>query len=314
MKAKLFLVVFAGCAFLAAAQQSVQVDWVEGTVERMVGSAWRAVDIGDSFGTDTTLRLAKGASAELSSGGVHVRLMASGTYKLTDAFAKAKGGSPASDTAAKIAKLAGKGDYNLVTATTAGVRGTAQDGVRGSAADMSWDEGRGEADADAPPALPPDPYEGVVALYKEKSYTESSRLARDLRLTGGPAAAFRSAYWEAASFYAQGLALPAIRTLEKTAPDPAAPEYRDADFLAARIWMELSEWKNAVTAFGRFTAAPIQDPKSAEELKDRQMALILSSACFDNLKKKADSRKALEAALALDPASDLGKEAAARLK
>ena len=92
MKAKWFLLLFAGCAFLAAAQPVVFVDWVDGEVERLVGSAWRAVDIGDSFGTDTTLRLAKGASAELTAGGVHVRLMAPGTYRLADAFAEARRG------------------------------------------------------------------------------------------------------------------------------------------------------------------------------------------------------------------------------
>jgi len=304
MKAKLLVLVFAGCAFLAAAQQIVQVDWVEGTVERMDGSAWRAVDIGDSFKTDATLRLAKGASAELSSGGVHVRLLAPGTYKLSEAFARAKGGSPASDTAAKIAKLAGKGDYNLVTATTAGVRGESQ-GQAQDPTKMTWDDGSGDA-APGSPGGPADPYAQVIALYGEGKYQDASKSARDLRLSADPQAAFRSSYWEAASFYAQGLALPAIRILEKTAPDPAAPEYRAADFLAARIWMELSEWNKALTALGRYSS-----PDSP--LADRQVSLLLQSVCYDSLKKKTDSRKALEAALALDPASDLGKEAAARL-
>lgn len=305
MKAKLFVLVFAGCAFLAAAQQVVQVDWVEGTVERMVGSAWRAVDIGDSFGTDTTLRLAKGASAELSSGGVRVRLTAPGTYKLAEAFTKAKGGSPASDTAAKIAKLAGKGDYNLVTATTAGVRGELQGGPPPTS--LQWDEGQDPASSGTGgSAEPEDPYTPVMALYNQGNFQQAAKAARDLRLSAAPQAAFRSAYWEAASFYAQGLALPAIRTLEKATREPSAPEYRAADFLAARIWMDLADWNKALAALGRYGS-----PEAP--LEDRQVSLILSSVCYDSLKKKADSRKALEAALALDPASDLGKEAAARL-
>lgn len=303
MKAKLLVLVFAGCAVLAAAQQVVQVDWVEGTVERMVGSAWRAVDIGDSFGTDATLRLAKGASAELTSGGVHVRLLAPGTYKLADAFARAKGGSPASDTAAKIAKLAGKGDYNLVTSTTAGVRGEAQ-GQAPDPTKMTWDEGQDPASAGTGEIE--DPYAPVIALYNQGNYPQASKGARDLRLSAAPQASFRSAYWEAASFFAQGLAIPAIRTLEKASPDPAAPEYRAADFLAARIWMELAEWDKALASLGRYGSPDAP-------LADRQASLILSSVCYDSLRKRTDSRKALEAALALDPASDLGKEAAARL-
>ncbi len=306
MKAKLFLLVFAGCAFLAAAQPVVQVDWVEGVVERMVGSAWRAVDIGDSFGTDTTLRLAKGANAELTSGGVHVRLLAPGTYKLADAFAKAKGGSPASDAAAKIAKLAGKGDYNLVTSTTAGVRGDLQSGA--PPASLQWDEGLDPASAGSggSDGTDEDPYSPVIALFSQGNYQQATKSARDLRLSAAPQASFRSAYWEAASFFAQGLALPAIRTLEKAEPDPAAPEYRAADFLAARIWMELSEWEKALASLNRYGAPDAP-------LGDRQASLLLASVCYDSLKKKADSRKALEAARDLDPSSDLGKEAAARL-
>ena len=305
MKAKLLACLFAGCAFLAAAQQVVQVDWVEGTVERLVGSAWSAVDIGDSFGTDVTLRLAKGASAELSSGSVHVRLLAPGTYKLSEAFTKAKGGSPASDTAAKIAKMAGKGDYNLVTATTAGVRGDLQSGA--PPASLQWDEGREDATSGASESWESeDPYSPVIALYNQGNFQQAAKSARDLRLSAAPRASFRSAYWEAASFYAQGLALPAIRTLEKAEPDPEAPEYRDAEFLAARIWMDLSEWNKALTALGRYGS-------SEAPLGDRQASLLLSSVCYENLKKKNDARKALEAARALDPASDLGKEAAARL-
>ena len=94
--------------------------------------------------------------------------------------------------------------------------------------------------------------------------------------------------------------------MEKASPDPAAPEYRAADFLAARIWMELEDWRKALDFLGRYGAADAP-------VTERQASLILSSVCYDSLKKSRDSRKALEEALALDPESDLGREAAARL-
>lgn len=291
MKTAWISILLMGCVFLAAAQPVVTADWIDGTVERMVGSSWRTVEIGDTFGTDATLRLAKGASAELASGGVRVHLTAPGVYKLSEAFDKARGRSGTSATVAKALKLAGKNDYDLSTSSTAGVRGEAS-----GPASVSWVE---EEDSS-------DPYSEVRALYEAGEYARTSERARGLRLSDSPAAAFRSAYWDASALFAQGLAVPALKTIEKAPPDSRAPEYRDASLLTARILMELAEWPKALSSLNAY--APADSP-----VEDRQLALILASVCHESMGKKADSRKALETALSLDPKSSLGQEAAARL-
>lgn len=292
MKATWILILVAACAFPAVAQQVVTADWVDGTVERMVGSSWKAVDIGDSFGTDATLRLAKNASAELSSGGLRVHLTAPGTYNLSDAFQRAGGRVVTAEAVAKVMKLAGRGEYDVSTATSAGVRGD----VQGNPGAVVW----------AVEEEVPEPYSQVRELYQAGRYQEASKAARNLRLSDAPSAAFRSAYWEAASFFAQGLALPAIKTLDETAPDPKAPEYRDANLLASQLWMELAEWDKAISRLKLF--APAESP-----VEDRQLALLLSSVCYDSLGQKKDARNALEAARSLAPDSDLGREAGSRL-
>jgi hypothetical protein len=291
MKSTWIAVLLSGCALLASAQGTVTADWVDGKVERMIRSSWGAVEIGDVFGMDSTLRLAKGASAELSAGSVRVHLTASGTYRLTEAFDKARGRAGVSETVAKTMKMAGKNEFDLSTSSAAGVRGEAMD-----SASVSWAE---EEDSS-------DPYVPVRALYDAGQFEEASARARKLRLSDSPSAPFRSAYWDAASLFARGLAVPAQQILEQAAPDSQAPEFKDASLLAARISMELADWSRALSFLEKY--APAGAPTG-----DRQLTLLLESVCYDSLGRKADVRKMLEAARKLDPDSLLGQEAAARL-
>lgn len=291
MKSTGIAVLFVFCALLASAQGSVTADWVDGKVELMVGSSWRIVEIGDTFGTDSTLRLAKGASAELAAGGIRVHLTAPGTYKLSESFDKARGRSGLSDTVAKTLKMAGKNAFELSSSTTAGVRGDIA--APGS---VSWVE---EEDAS-------DPYAAVRALYEAEEYEETSARARKLRLSDAPSAGFRSAYWDAAALLARGLAVPARQILGSVPPDTRAPEFKASSLLAARISMELAEWSDALASLEEYapTGAPTED---------RQLALLLAAVCHESMGKKADARKALESAFQLAPDSPLGKEASARL-
>ncbi len=240
---------------------------------------------------DATLRLAKGASAELSSGGIRVHLTSPGTYKLSEAFEKAKGRSGSSSAIAKVLKLAGRNDFDLSTSSTAGVRGEAA-----GPSSVSWVEDEDEQD----------PYAPVRASYQAGDYVKASEQARNLRLSTAPAAAFRSAFWDAASLLARGLAVPALRILEQAVPDRRAPESRDAELLTARIYMELAEWNQALDRLGRYVAGDVG-------VEDRQMALILSSVCREALGDRTGMRRDLESAVSLDPASPLGQEASARM-
>jgi hypothetical protein len=136
-------------AVLAASAVPLTVSWADGKVELQKGSAWAVVNIGDKVDSASSLRLASGASIELTDGKRKVALTAAGTYVL-DALLK-KGGDMAKKNVAldKLGKLV---DPNATTgaATVAAVRGAAVEPAKETVTWMSdsvdvaavMDEGR----------------------------------------------------------------------------------------------------------------------------------------------------------------------------
>lgn len=70
------------CATLSAVP--LRVVWADGKVERQKGSAWIAVSIGDQIDSADTVRLAAGASVEITDGKRKVAMTAAGLYRLDD--------------------------------------------------------------------------------------------------------------------------------------------------------------------------------------------------------------------------------------
>jgi hypothetical protein len=73
------------CSLVLAASLSavpLRVTWADGKVERQKGAAWAPVGIGDQVDSSDTLRLASGASVEITDGKRKVALTAAGAYKL----------------------------------------------------------------------------------------------------------------------------------------------------------------------------------------------------------------------------------------
>jgi hypothetical protein len=62
----------------------LRVAWADGKVERQKGAAWAAVGIGDQVDSSDTIRLAAGASVEITDGKRKVALTAAGQYKLDE--------------------------------------------------------------------------------------------------------------------------------------------------------------------------------------------------------------------------------------
>ena len=100
------------------------VSWADGKVDVQKGSSWAVVNMGDKLDSASTVRLAAGASVELTDGKRKVALTAAGTYVL-DALLK-KGGDMAKKNVAldKLGKLV---DPKATTgaSTVAAVRGAA---------------------------------------------------------------------------------------------------------------------------------------------------------------------------------------------
>ncbi|MCX7656478.1 MAG: hypothetical protein N2Z76_08135 [Treponemataceae bacterium] len=284
------------------AEQGITVEWVEGKVEQQKGTAWQKIDVGTTLGTDAIFRLSKDAFVELRYGSLHLRIRNAGTYKVADLIAKEgqKSTGATGEIVEKIARLIGKDTYKPLSTTVAGARGATQEALLFE--NLTWEE---EGNS---PKETNDPFEKIVGLYAEKRYSLVAQEARQIRNTSSsPDQAFKAAYWEAAALYAQDLVLPALQVLEKTACCSTVPEYGASLFLKARLYMDIGEWKNALESLEQYAAL-------STSLKDRQATLFLQALCYEKLMKVGEAKRILETTWKLDPLSEIGKEAADRLK
>jgi hypothetical protein len=125
MKRALFAICLSLVAALALGALPLTVSWADGRVDVMKGSSWAAVNIGDKLDSSSTLRLAAGASIELTSGNRKLSLTAPGSYALEALLAQ--GGDAGRRKSAVLDKL-GK-----LVDPKATVSGSAVAAVRGAA-------------------------------------------------------------------------------------------------------------------------------------------------------------------------------------
>ncbi len=133
-----FLVVTATLiAILSLSAVPLTVSWADGKVDLQKGSAWASVSMGDKLDSASTLRLAAGASVELTDGKRKVSITAAGTYQL-DSLLK-QGAASAKNKAGALDKLGKLVDPKASTgaATVAAVRGAAVEPAKDSVTWMS---------------------------------------------------------------------------------------------------------------------------------------------------------------------------------
>ena len=150
MKRLTMVLLVAFVALLSLSAVPLTVSWADGKVDLQKGSAWAGVKIGDKLDSGATLRLAAGASVELSDGKRKVALTAAGTYVL-DSLLK-QGAASAKNKTGVLDKLGKLVDPKASTgsATVAAVRGAAVEPAKDSVSWMSdavdigavMDEGR----------------------------------------------------------------------------------------------------------------------------------------------------------------------------
>jgi hypothetical protein len=135
MKRYLLIVVTALLAVVSLSAVPLTVSWADGKVELQKGSAWKAVAMGDQIDSSATVRLAAGASLELTDGKRKVALTAAGTYAL-DALLK-KGAVASSNKGGALDKLGKLVDPKATTSqsTVAAVRGAAVEPTKDT---MTW--------------------------------------------------------------------------------------------------------------------------------------------------------------------------------
>lgn len=121
------------------------VSWLDGKVERLNGSAWVVLNLGDRIDSSATVRLGPGATAEFTGGGRKVALTAQGVFIL-DTLMK-RGLDSAKTKAGALDKLGKLVDPKAQTTdiTAAGVRGAA---IGDQTADtMTWESDSVDVDA-----------------------------------------------------------------------------------------------------------------------------------------------------------------------
>jgi hypothetical protein len=138
MKRALLIAISSLIAVLSLSAVPLTVSWADGKVELQKGSAWAAVNMGDKVDSASSLRLAAGASVELTDGKRKVSLTAAGTYVL-DSLLKQGGAEAAKKRSGALDKLGKLVDPNATTGATtvAAVRGAAVEPAKDTVTWMS---------------------------------------------------------------------------------------------------------------------------------------------------------------------------------
>jgi len=125
MKRLTIVVLIAFVTALGIYAVPLTVSWADGKVDMKKNSAWAAVNVGDKIDSSATIRLAKGASVELSDGKRKVSLTAEGSYVPDTLFKKGAVASKQNTAAMdKLGKLVDP-QASVGTSTVAAVRGAA---------------------------------------------------------------------------------------------------------------------------------------------------------------------------------------------
>jgi len=142
MKRLMFIGMIALAVALGLSAAPLTVSWADGKVDLQSGASWKELSLGDEIDSSATIRLAKGASVELTDGKRKVSLTAGGTY-LVDSLLK-KGAVAAKPNQLALNKLGKLVDpqASVGSTTVAAVRGAAIEPAKESTA---W-----QADVDVP--------------------------------------------------------------------------------------------------------------------------------------------------------------------
>jgi tetratricopeptide (TPR) repeat protein len=278
----LFVALLALCATAAFGQIYV-VQFVSGPVDLKAGSSWKPLEFDARLGSDAVLRLGAGGLVELAGQGGRVSAAKAGTYKVADLFVAgaASRGGVMKGAVGKLTKLA----------TTAQPMTTAVGGVRGDLASgpgaMMWSS---EDDPDELLARADE------AAAEGRLDDAASDYEKAFGVGGGPRA-FRGQVFALAAAGRSAAALAVLIKAESTDDELL--------LLRARLLIDASAPEEAEILLGPISKSP--------ELPKKQEALLLLgySAWYRSDAVLAAAR--FEEARELDPASEIGGEAAARL-
>jgi tetratricopeptide (TPR) repeat protein len=279
-----------------AAAQSLRVEYLEGEVLLSAGGGWRELNPGDVVAQTARIRLGDDGFAELSLGSARLSVSQPGTYLVSDLVAASK--KVASWQLGKV--VGGKIKTAVVGRSTAAATGAraatmgtrAENAAEPEAAGIEWAE---EVESPGP-------------LDQGRSLVEKGRTEEALTvLTKGlPEADPRDRdafhYYIALAYSQQHMILEALRELEQVNIDPQAQLYPELVLLKGQLLLESLAFDAALALFNDQLA---KNPGC----QFTQALWILSSFSYRGLGRNDRAREALQKAVRLDAASELGQEA-----
>jgi tetratricopeptide (TPR) repeat protein len=290
MKKTTFLIVvflFIGSLFVFA--QTLDVGYLDGTVELKTAKGWGAISIGDTLDPGATVRISKGGSMEISRGNQRITVMKDGIYALADLL---KAGEKNTKTGVGVAltqklRIVTAVGQQKGTSTVAGVRG-AQQGQ--PVENLTWMDGDEDSLAQIQRLLDAQKYAEAVPLLVD-AVDESVSIEDEQMLK----------YQLATAYYGSGQIARAYRVIVKTAPAADVDYYPDFVILKAEVLLDSLQFKEGQALLKTFIA-------SKPDVGYAQIGYLLSAQCSKGLGDDKAASEALKSGLALDPQSETAKE------
>lgn len=286
-----FLVIVLGLLLAwqaSALSTGPQVIFIDGGVDFKTATDWKPLQIGDILSPDSQIRLANGAKLEISVNGGVVAIFHPGVYTLSTVV-KQRGNSSAREIgnliSRRLAKIAG-GDNQKAS----------QGGVRGSPQQVSLQKSASEEyNASMEAGL------AAVQIGKADIAFNHFRDALDMGIAGMQ---IQAAVYAAQSALVMGKAAQAMECLEGLEPqadDPFGPVF----YLSrGQALLQGAELAAAQADFNHV----VKTPAATADL--RQEALVGLGICAQAQGDLANAKKIWKDAVALDPKSDSGVNAA----
>jgi tetratricopeptide (TPR) repeat protein len=273
--------------------QDLRIEYTEGLVELSTGGGWKELSPGDRLAPNARIRLSADGLLELVQGSTRLSVSQPGTYLVSDLLAASK----------KVAswQLSQVVGGKLKGAVAGGAKGdgTAAMGVRGAAAgaaSIEWVESSGSEEALA---------EGR-SLMEAGRYDEALKVLQEALQEAYAGEEGTFLYFIATAYSRQQRTAQALRTLDRARLEPQEPLYTDLVLLKGQLLLESLAFADALALFdGQLRLNP--------EGGFAQALLILSSYSYRAMGKGEEARAALQQAVRLDAASELGREAAGQL-
>lgn len=265
---------------------NLTVVYLDGTVELMVASKWKALDVGDTVAPDAMVRVSKDSTMQLSVAGMTLSFLTPGSFSVADIMAKNTKAARTGVTSAlgKTAlALAGKTTKAQKTGTLGGVR--ASEVVKPK--DTLWVDELEEVRS------------SVKNFFAQEKYAEAVKLLETTQAEGlSDAEAEEVSFLLASADYSLGETARAWKAVAEQNPEPTSKFYANILLMKAQLLMESYSFPQAVEELKKLIG-PASLPETV------QQAWLLTGLCSRAQGDEPAAKDAWNRGIAVAPDSDI---------